>query len=55
MIDEAEIERLRVEAERCKYKNGTLGLWARRWLELYEFSLAAITKAEDEKNRVLNG
>lgn len=42
MIDAVEVERMRVEAERCRYKTGTLGVWARHWLALYEFSLAAL-------------
>jgi hypothetical protein len=55
VIDEAEVERQRIEAERCRYKSGTLGVWARHWLDLYEFMLAAITEAEDRKNKALNG
>ena len=38
MIDAAEVERVRAEAERCKYKTGTLGVWARHYLALYEWA-----------------
>ncbi len=38
MIDAAEVERVRAEAERCKYKSGTLGVWARHYLALYEWA-----------------
>jgi len=38
MIDAAEVERVHAEAERCKYKTGTLGVWARHWLALYEWA-----------------
>lgn len=54
MIDEAEVERLRRLALESRYKRGTLGVWARHWLALYEWSLAAIVKAEDAKNEATN-
>ncbi len=55
MIDDAEVERVRAIAYESRYKSGTLGVWGRRYLELHEFMLAAITKAEDQKNHALNG
>ncbi len=36
MITDDEIEALRERAEESKHKRGTLGLWARRWLALYD-------------------
>jgi hypothetical protein len=44
MIDNVEVERLRVEAERCKYKTGTLGVWARHWLALYKYHLGELDR-----------
>lgn len=36
MIDVVVIEHDRAEAERCKYQRGSAGVWARRWLLLYQ-------------------
>jgi hypothetical protein len=46
MIDAAQVERDRAEAERCKYQRGTQGVWARRWLALYDWTHAADRTAE---------
>ena len=45
MIDASEVARVHAEATRCRYKTGTLGVWARHWLELYEVSILTMFPA----------
>lgn len=39
-----QIERLRVEADRCQHQTGTQGRWARKWMALYEVYAATLTE-----------
>lgn len=54
-MSEAEVERVRRIAVENRDKRGALGVWSRRWLELYDFAVAKIVEAEDKKNALLNG